>query len=97
MSKLIVSERARKEILISYKWYENKQAGIGEKFTTEIYAAFSKIKLSPERFAVKKHPYHEIPLKKFPFVIIYRLDIKTKDIFISSVFHFNRNPGKKYI
>ncbi len=96
MNSIIISKRAQKEITISFLWYEGKQELLGDRFVEEVYDVLGKIEKYPKRYAVKKPPYHETILKIFPFLIIYRYSEVSKEIFISSVFHFSRNPKKKY-
>jgi hypothetical protein len=38
----ILSERAQLELLEAWKWYEDKQTGLGDKFKKELYGKLSK-------------------------------------------------------
>jgi hypothetical protein len=51
----------------------------------------------PEAFGVKSRKnYRETTLKKFPYVVVYKLYIKRKIIFISSITHKSRHPENRY-
>ena len=88
--------RARKEILEAWGWYEDKQAGLGDRFREELLKRIYEIEQDPERYPQRKAPYRETLVKIFPYIIIYRLNKKKQLVIISSIFHAKRNPQKKY-
>lgn len=46
-------------------------------------------------FQIRKKPtFREMPLKRFPFVIIYEL--RSDKIIVFSVFNTHQNPDKKF-
>jgi plasmid stabilization system protein ParE len=92
----ILSARAHRELLEGWKWYEDKQQGLGDKFKKEVYDAIAYIILHPEHFPQRKRPYYESLIKIFPYLIIYRVLKKERFILISSIFHASQNPRKKY-
>jgi hypothetical protein len=85
---------AEKEIDESIKFYESINKGLGKQFLAHLKSYLKVVKVNPELFEIKKKPYYrELPLVKFPFVIIY--EIIEKNIVIHSVFHTSRHPQKK--
>ena len=89
--------RAEKEYLESYLWYEEKQDGLGELFALAVRKKLAAIALSPDLASKKKGPFYETQLgKPFPFVIIFIVDKKQREIVITSIFHTSRNPKYKY-
>ncbi len=89
--------RAEKEYLESYKWYEEQQEGLGSRFAEAVRNKLNYIALNPDLFARKKGNFHETQLgKPFPFVIIFLVDKKLKQIIITSIFHTSRHPKNKY-
>ncbi len=93
---IILLRRAYNELLKSWLWYEDKQEGLGDRFKELVYAGLSDIEKHPERYPVRKRPYHEARLNIFPYLIIYRVNKKNKTIIVSSIFHARRNPKRKY-
>ena len=91
-----ISPRAEKELLSSYSWYEKQQKGLGNKFLNEFYSKAALIEKHPKRAISKRQGYHEKPMSIYPYLIVYRYDEHKKTIIISTVFHFKRNPKKKY-
>ena len=90
------SSRAQKEILQAWTWYEDRQAGLGDRFVDEVKKRIYEIEQNPERYPQRKTPYRETGLKIFPYLIVYRVKKKHAIVIIVSVFHAKRNPMKKY-
>lgn len=92
--KIVVSRLAESEIDETIEFYENRRKGLGKQFLLYFKGYLKILKTNPELFPIKKVPfYRELPLKKFPFVIIYEV-FQDKEI-VYSVFHTSRNPTKK--
>ena len=91
--ELIVKEEANLEIIESYLFYESKSIGLGERFLDNLDFYFDRIQNFPEHYQIKRKPYREAFVTKFPFVIIY--EISEKGIIIYAVFHSSRNPVTK--
>ena len=94
MYKIDFSNRARRELLDSYRWYEDQQDRLGDRFEKAIYTAAQKVAKAPEMYAVRYRNFRQIQLKKFPFLLVFQ--IKKDTILITSVFHTKRNPANKY-
>jgi hypothetical protein len=72
--KLTILRLAEIEINESIDFYEGRRVGLGKHFLIYLKGYFEILKTRPELFAIKKPPYYrELPLKKFPFVIIYEI------------------------
>jgi hypothetical protein len=92
--KLTILKLAEIEIKESIEFYESRRAGLGKKYLIYLKGYFKILKTNPELFEIKRSPYYrELPLKKFPFVIIY--EIYQEEILIHSIFHTSKNPTKK--
>lgn len=88
---LEVRDRAGRELIEGYLWYENRRDGLGEEFHEEVQASFKILCERPESFAKWRGPYKRINLDRFPYILIFRLVKNTVIIF--SVFHNKRNPA----
>lgn len=92
--KIIISKLASLEITESIDFYELKRKGLGKDFLNHLKSAFNILKSNPELFSIKrKSIYREMPLKRFPFTVVY--EIIGDEVIIYSVFHTSRNPDKK--
>ena len=94
--KTILQLRARRELLDAWIWYEERQAGLGDRFENEVYKHLKKIEQHPYRYPERKQFFRETKIKIFPYLVIYRIDENEKVILISSIFHTSRNPEVKY-
>ena len=91
--ELTIKEEAGLEIIESYLFYESKSIGLGERFLDNLDLYFDRIQNFPEHYQIKRKPYREAFVKKFPFVIVF--EILENEIVIYAVFHSSRNPSEK--
>lgn len=90
---LIIKEEANNEIIESFLYYESKSEGLGGKFEIHLGIYFDRISKYPYHYQIKRNPYREAFIKKFPFIIIYEI-IENK-VVVYSVFNTKRSPLKK--
>ena len=90
------SFRAQKEMIEAWKWYEDRQPGLGDRFTREVKKRILEIEQNPKRYPEKIIYFRETRIKVFPYIIVYRIKEKQKVIAIVSIFHGHRDPSKKY-
>ena len=95
MYSLVLLEDAKQEWLDSVFYYENKQKGLGERFSKAIEEHLKLIAVTPKHYKKVKKEYRQIVIKHFPFLIIFRIDEPENRIVVVSVFHSKRNPKLK--
>jgi hypothetical protein len=93
--KVRVLIKARKEVFDAFDWYEEQQEGLGDKFSEEIQISINKIQLNPNHHPLKTISLREFVVKKYPFVIVYKISERREEIIITSIFHTKRNPKLK--
>ena len=95
MTSIKLLKRAQVELGDACRWYEEQQIGLSDRFLSAVENSFNKIILNPE-FYPKKYDtiLHFAPVRKFPYLIIYRYDERQDKIVVTSVFHTKRNPAK---
>ena len=72
--KIVVSKLAEFEIDEAVQFYESRKTGLGKHFLIYFNGFLKILKTNPVLFPIKKVPFfRELPLKKFPFVIIYEV------------------------
>ena len=89
-------KKARLELLEAWKWYEDKQIGLGDKFKHQVDICIKAIEQNPKKYPERKINYREGIIKVFPYLVIYRIHKTKKTIAIISVFHTSRSPRKKF-
>jgi hypothetical protein len=93
-SKLIILPQAQIEIDKAIAWYESQQIGLGKTFFNYLDGYFNILRDGSFLFALKRKPaFRELPLKKFPFIIIY--EVTQTETLIYSVFNTLQNPNIK--
>lgn len=90
-NKVIVLPKAQKEFQTAYDWYEEQKDGLGDKFILEIELSLSLIQKNPNHYPTKNNPLKEFVVKKYPFIITYKVNFSSKEILIASIFHAKRN------
>jgi len=90
-------EKIQKDLNEGFTWYEERRTGLGYEFLQAIENTISEIIAHPEVYGSKGNPdFREALIKRFPYVIVYRIYKRKKEIFISAVHHTKRFPRKKY-
>lgn len=86
---LVVRREAEAEILEAFDWYESKRQGLGQEFVQEIDAAFVRTTKTPEAFPVVYRGLRRFVLRRFPYVIYFRVEADVVHVF--GVLHGRRN------
>lgn len=94
--KFIVSERFKLDIIQSRKWYNQQQKGLGSKFNKEVKNALEAIRKTPH-FSKRYNEIRCLPLKKYPFMIHYKVDDAESQIYILACAHCSLNPDESWI
>jgi mRNA-degrading endonuclease RelE of RelBE toxin-antitoxin system len=94
--KIIFHPKAEKELLKSIEWYEEISEGLGDDFLNETIDIIENLEKFPLMYAIKKKNFREAVLKKFPYVIVYTITQKVKEVHILSIFQTSQQPKKKY-
>lgn len=85
---------AGKEIEEAALWYNSQQKGLGKRFTQTVRDDIKFACKNPLAFALRYKDARAIPMKKFPFLIYYRVSETEKQIIVISVFHVAKDPDK---
>lgn len=91
--ELIIRDEAELEIIEASIYYETQQVGLGKRFLAHLQTYLDRIQTYPEHFSIKRKPYREAFIKKFPYLIIYELT--ENKVIVFSVFNTWQNPEKK--
>lgn len=74
----------------SYEYYYEDNPKVADTFYREINLAFENIKQNPNSFPTVYKDVRKYVIKKFPFVIYYR--IVDEIIQVIAIFHTSRSP-----
>ena len=92
--KIIFLKPASEELEESFYWYENKRLNLGLELIEEIEYYLNLIENNPLLFEKynDKEDLRRIPLIRFPFLLIYWIEVLEKIIYIDAIFHLKRKP-----
>ena len=92
-----IHHEAELEYDVAYNWYAQQQQGLEERFFEAVSKKFQQITAGPELYSVKNSTSREAIVNGFPYVIIYRINKKTRTINVIAIHHTSRKPKKKYM
>lgn len=91
--KVIYTSPATKSIIKAYDYYESSQKDLGAYFIESLEKCIKCIADNPQIFIVFCKDYRQSKVKRFPYLVIYR--IKPEEIIIENIFNTYQNPIKK--
>lgn len=91
--KIIVSPKAQIEIEDILDYYFHISFTVSTKFYTELENAYKYLETNPH-FQTRYKNYRAVPIKKFPYLLFFIIEEKTKTIKILSCFNTSRSPQK---
>ncbi|MFP9100126.1 type II toxin-antitoxin system RelE/ParE family toxin [Flavobacterium sp. RHBU_24] len=92
--KLILTERARKDIRGASEWYNEKQKGLGKRFAQAIFKEMDFISKNPDAYSARYKTIHTAVVSIFPYMIHYDIEPDRNQITILAVIHTSLNPQK---
>ncbi len=87
---IIYLPEARADVDAAYSSYEQRQTGLGERFLERLRSSLATISGNPEMYAVLRDETRAAPLRRFPYVIYYRIEAGA--VVILAVVHGHRDP-----
>jgi toxin ParE1/3/4 len=91
MKPVVIHPEAKREMIPSALFYEERSPGLGRLFLDDVERGFQRITENPEAWSVFSSPNRRCLLTEFPFGIIYRNE--PERIYILAVMHLRREPG----
>jgi plasmid stabilization system protein ParE len=92
----LFNPRAAEEYEKAFEWYQQRSEVAADNLVIEVEETIRVICQDPYRYRKIYKNLHEVSLKKYPYYLIYLVDVEQKAVSIISLFHHKRNPRKKY-
>ena len=89
-----VTETARDNVVDAFLYYENKLAGLGERFLVCWEKQIEALQKEPNLYQKKYKEFRQVLLKPFSYHIIY--EIEDSIIVVYKVVYAGRHPSKRY-
>jgi plasmid stabilization system protein ParE len=80
----------KQDLGLARDWYECEREGLGFEFIDEVLKATNRIQSDAEHFSPVYRETRICPIKRFPYLIIFRLVENTPEIL--AVLHGHRDP-----
>lgn len=90
-AELEILPAALDEIRSAVEWYRDRSQGAAAGFVAEIEDAIGLIAERPHRWPAGRNGTRRFPLRRFPFVVIYR--VEEVRVQVVAVAHGRRRPG----
>jgi len=81
---------AEADLREAYRWYEERQAGLGEQFLLECDRSLALVQENPRIFPEIHHQVRRALVKRFPYGVFYI--VETDEVIILAVLHQARSP-----
>lgn len=96
MYEYVIDLKAQDEIEQSFEWYVTRSAVAADGFLAELEDVFRLVCLEPRLWPMYEYGLREVVMDRYPFTVVYLVDVKAKLVVIISVFHHSRHPKGKY-
>lgn len=94
-SGIRLSVRSERDVAKSVYWYGIHEFSRSAKFLADLDRSLRIIQQFPKGGNVVKGIIRQVPLDRFPFVVVYA--IRRKEIVVLRVFHTSREPSKRFV
>lgn len=90
LPSIIVRPEAEAEITEAFRWYEDKNEGLGSEFLRALDAALSSARRNPTVYALVHNQVRRVLLRRFPYSVFYLFEDSA--IIVLACFHASRDP-----
>ena len=89
--KVVFRRAARAEFDAAALWYEERQAGLGAQFVSEINRVVELVSSHPGRFPAKHRDIRRAQARRFPYSVFFLPEADR--VVVLAVFHARRDPA----
>lgn len=91
MMRVTLGRRARQEAVEAAQWYEEQDAGLGDRFLKELQTAQNRVSLNPNMYRLFRGDMRKCRFEVFPYLLIYKISGDTAKVV--AIMHTCRRPG----
>ena len=92
--KVLYNPEVQSDLIAAINWYEEKQTGLGDKLLIIAKKQLKTLQTSALQYAVRQDNVRCLPLKKFPYMIHYCVDVENRVVKVEAVLCTFQNPVK---
>jgi plasmid stabilization system protein ParE len=86
-------EAARTDVTEAEGWYEAEEPGLGGRFLSAVQETITRLIEHPKLGTPSGKKLRLIPLRDFPYSVVYSIREETNEILVVSMAHHRRKPG----
>lgn len=90
---IVISPEAVTEINEIIAWYNLKKNGLGYTFRNNTKNAINNLKANHLNYQIRYSEFRCCPIKKFPYLIHFKIFEQEKKVVITTIKHTSRNPN----
>ncbi|MBW6483704.1 MAG: type II toxin-antitoxin system RelE/ParE family toxin [Vicingaceae bacterium] len=90
---VVVEKRALKDAQKAIDYYDEQRIGLGEKFNAALDKHILAIANNPF-YQLRYKDYRALPIKKFPYLILFYIQEDANTVFVTAIFHTKQNTNK---
>lgn len=94
MYTIEISERALKQAMNAYHYYELRLIGLGERFLEELENSFARLRDNPAAYSFLKSGIRSCLVNKFPYRVIF--EVHESKVAVYAIFHTARLLPSSY-
>lgn len=87
--RIVLKPEAELDIAEAYRWYEERDKGLGTEFIRAVETCIFQIQRHPEMYPVVHNDMRQAVTRRFPYSILYSVD---ETVYVLAVFHAARDP-----
>lgn len=86
------TSEADEAVAAAYRWYEDREPGLGEDFLRRLEACLLTIRRHPQLYPIAVDEFRCALMRRFPYEVFYEISDGT--LFVYAVFHCSQDPDK---
>ena len=91
--KVHISPSAKIEIADAIEYYSEINDKLPQKLMEELYSNYDHLRINPH-YQKRYKNIRGLPLKNFPYLLLFTVDEDQKKVEVLSFFHTSQNPKK---
>ncbi len=92
--EIIIPAVVREEVTEAVDYYNFKQKGLGDDLYYDLIEKLEFIQKAPSSFQLYHTSYRQALLKKFPYLVIFR--VFDNKVLVNKFIHAKKHPNKRY-
>ncbi len=90
--ELLIDKDALNDIQKASEWYNEQLLGLGERFQSQVILQINSLKSNYLIYTIRYKNARCMKVKKFPYLVHFRVDKENSVVEIFGVFHTSRSP-----